>query len=913
MIGQTISHYRITEKLGEGGMGVVYKAEDTNLKRPVALKFLAAHLLGDEEIKARFRREAEAAAALNHPNVCHVYEIGEVEGKTFIAMAFLEGEGLDKKIEAGPLTLKDSLDIAIQTAHGLQAAHDKKIVHRDVKPANLMITGSGAKQHVTIMDFGLAQLADRSKLTRLDETMGTVTYMSPEQTYGADIDHRSDIWSLGVVIYEMVTGQQPFKGHYDKAVMYSITSEEPEPMTALRTGVPMELELLVNKCLAKGQDDRYQHTDELLLDLRTLQKKLESGKSAIVRPTALPGATQTKTDGESAKELATPVAAMQKAGARAASRGGEFVAWALVAVVSVIAVLLGAMLWLQEPREQRLVRRFSFTPDPLVSAGSRRPAAISPDGRRIVYYAGSEVRQLFIHDIEHGESRPLAGTEGARGAFWSPDSASIAFGVRNGNLSKVSVDGGPTVTICPVPDAGISGGTWSPDGKTIVFGSGTVTHALYEVPASGGSPRKLEQIAGVKGGTNRSPHFLPASGSGRALLLAVGHGWNQDIHLMKLDTGESVKLVEGSHPAYSSSGHILYQTAPLRGGLWALPFSAETLEVTGEAFPIAEGLGGPTVAADGTLVAVDVFEPQGREQLVWRDRTGTRLGSIGQPQARMGRPTLSPDGRRVAVAASETPDVLEIDIWIHDVERPIKRRLVHDAAPQDHPFWSPDGEEIVFRTRGQGSGDLFTRRADGSGEARPLVESEFRETEPEWSRDGRFLVYQVTRPGGLFDLRYLRRSESGEGFESLPFLETEFNETHPAFSPDGRLLAYASRESGRGQVYVRKFPEGDLVGQVSEDGGNAPRWSADGREIYWVAGDTLMAAAVNIDGGFRVGPIQKLFADPTLRLGTRQYDVAADGRFVTIERLEPEGEAAEERERSIHIVQNWYEEFRDRE
>ncbi len=270
-------------KLGEGGMGVVYKAEDTKLKRPVALKFLSPHLLSDTEAKERFIREAQAAAALNHPNICTVHEIDEAAGRTFIVMAFLEGASLDTKIEAGPLKLNEALDFAIQTAQGLQAAHGKRIVHRDIKPANLMVTPQGAKQLVTIMDFGLAQLADRSKLTQGSTALGTVSYMSPEQAQGMELDHRTDLWALGVVIYEMVTGQRAFQGHYDQAITYSIQHEDPEPMTALRTGVPMELELLANKCLVKDRERRYQHTDELLLDLETLREKLKSGKSAILR------------------------------------------------------------------------------------------------------------------------------------------------------------------------------------------------------------------------------------------------------------------------------------------------------------------------------------------------------------------------------------------------------------------------------------------------------------------------------------------------------------------------------------------------------------------------------------------------------------------------------------------------------
>ena len=566
MVDRTISHYKVTGKLGEGGMGIVYKAEDTNLKRPVALKFLAAHLLGDEEIKARFRREAEAAAALNHPNVCHVYEIGEVEGKTFIAMAFLEGEPLEKKIEAGPLKLKEALDFAIQTAKGLQAAHGKKIVHRDIKPANLMIGEDG---HVTIMDFGLALLADRSKLTRLDETMGTVTYMSPEQTYGMELDHRTDIWSLGVVIYEMVTGQRPFKGHYAQAVTYSITSEEPEPMTALRTGVPMELEWLVGKCLAKEANERYQSTADMVVDLETLRKKLESGKStilkaqagsqsqtvvaqptAVVEPSLGPLACYRVIEDveeaeDSIKYLAEDTELHRSVAIRVlpqsseqqierAQRRKQAIAFGAGGLLGALLVLIFAFLWLSstDTVAEAPLLRFAFTPAVGVGISNLLTdtyLAISPNGRHIAFTAADLQGKLWVQDLDQQRPRAIEGTEGAWAPFWSPDSDFIGFAA-GGEVKKVSVQGGLASGLCQLPARHFHGGSWSPDGEVIVFSSGPPGggHSLYEVPARGGTanpliaPEESEASSGGPTGAIVWSHFLPSEAGGRVLVFTFG-------------------------------------------------------------------------------------------------------------------------------------------------------------------------------------------------------------------------------------------------------------------------------------------------------------------------------------------------------------------------------------------------------
>ena len=400
LTGETISHYHVLEKLGQGGMGVVYKAEDTKLDRHVALKFLPAHLLGDEDVRKRFEREAKAAAALHHPNICPVYEIDESDGKSFIVMAFIEGESLDKKIARGPVKLDQASDIGQQVANGLAAAHKRGVVHRDVKPENIIVDDSG---HVTIMDFGLAQLTEASRLTRTDETVGTVAYMSPEQTDGSGTDHRADVWSLGVLLYEMVTGQQPFKGDYDKAVMYSILNEEPEPITALRTGVPVELEVFVGKCLAKQSDQRYQTADELAVDLRTLSEKLQPARSTTltVRQAAVPNVSPAR----------APTSKLP---------------WVLLSLS--LAALVGlAVVRVQEPSSPGALRRFAVEPEPTIDfRRSQGGVAIAPDGSRIACTTG-ESGGLRIRDLATSQSRAMVDTQGAFLPFWSPDSSSIGF------------------------------------------------------------------------------------------------------------------------------------------------------------------------------------------------------------------------------------------------------------------------------------------------------------------------------------------------------------------------------------------------------------------------------------------------------------------------------------------------------
>jgi serine/threonine protein kinase/WD40 repeat protein len=892
MVGTTISHYRITEKLGEGGMGVVYKAEDTRLDRPVALKFLAAHAIEDPEHKARFVREAKAAARLDHSNICSVYEIDEEEGQTFLAMAFLEGHTVKDKVAERPLKLAEALDIAVQTAQGLQAAHEKDIVHRDIKSVNLMVSPQG---QVTIMDFGLAQLAERSKLTETTTILGTPSYMSPEQAVGEKTDRSTDLWSLGVVLYEMVTGRLPFEGERQEAVLYKIGSEEPEPVTALRAGLPMELEWIVGKALAKDRGERYQHADDLLVDLRNLQKKLASGKSTILKTQA---ASQTEVGPRtSAEEIERQDRRKQTVLLGAAALG------VLLALVFAFFPLFSPSPGTESPLRKLVIP---------VEAGIRN-ATITPNGQQILFQDDS--RKVWVRDLDQFEARPLAGVEGFRTPCISPDNRFIAY-LDGTELKKVSLQGGPITTLCEASTSStMSGCSWSPDGSSIVFSN---REGLFEVASQGGAPVAVYIDEGFGSDAYFAfPHFLPSEGQ-RKLLFATGGEFNfasgrePSFHVVDLATGERQHLGSGTLAVYSPTGQILYQSRPA-GDLWALPFSLEQAKAVGNPFPVAQNTESHSVSKDGTLVYLRAVVGGGRE-LLWRDRAGNKLGRIGQPQDGIRHLALSPDSRRVAVSAAEGGNR---DIWIHEVDRPLMTRLTQHEGTDLAPAWSPGGDRLAYSSdrNGEGDRDLFIIPADGSRDPIQILSApKFRNYITDWSPDEKIVFFFRGGIGGVnYDLFYLRKKEDGSSYDEVPFLQSRFHERTATLSPDGRYVAYSADESGEYEVYIRRFSDAGGLRRVSFNGGAGPRWRVDGKELFYVEGDRLMAVRVSTDPELKVGIPEPLFSSPGLpvsNVNVLAYDVTRDGqRFVVSEPIETGEEVLE----SIRVVENWHEEFRDRE
>ena len=888
MTGTTISHYKILEKLGQGGMGVVYRAEDTKLDRSVALKFLPAHLLGDEEVRKRFEREAKAAAALDHSNVCTVYEIDQADGKTFIAMAFVEGESLDKRIERGPLKLEDVLDIAQQIAQGLEAAHEKGVVHRDIKPQNVMV---GSKGHVTIMDFGLAQLTQASLLTRPDQTMGTTFYMSPEQTEGSGTDNRTDIWSLGVVLYEMITGQQPFKGDYNKAVMYSILNEEPEPITGLRTGVPMELEISVGKCLTKQPSDRYGQASELGKDLRTLAEGLKAGRSKIL-----------VTDVASPDTV--PEALVENARFVASSPPRAYNRFYQLAALAIIAAVMGWQLWTR-PAPERPVRKFSTAPEEFAGADAR--AAISPDGKYIAHVAGTAQSSLYIRPLDQTTPRRIEGTEGAVNPFWAPDTQSIGF-VANSELKRVALDGGQLIAVCALP--GLSRyfeGVWSPDGESIVFAAQNPTR-IYQVSASGGDPQVLIDSSVRSMNTASSPQFV----SDHTLLYRVGTP-GRATFLVARDL-ETDNEQEWSVPAalftYSPTGHLLYNIDSTFGGdLWALPFSPDSHNELGDQFLLARNAYAPSVSSDGTLIYRQ--SPGARmERFRVVDRSGGIVHDTERIWPRARAPTFSSDGSTLIMS------VLKDEfwhIWRYQLREQSWIPVIQHESSNLPPLFADRADQVIFSsTRRDGNFDIYGSSIEGR-DAKPLVATDQTERPTDVDQSsGRILYCRVEPDERGRDIWYLEPDGNG-GYAPQLFLGANFEEFAGAFSPDGQWVAYTTTQDGPYEVYVRKFPEGSPFHKVSRAGGNSPRWRADGRELFYVQGASLMAAEVTSGDTFSVQSTTTLFSEPSLDFESdvfRTYDVAPDGQSFVLK--VPSDDAAATPP-VIRVTENWYEEFRDRE
>ncbi len=785
----------------------------------------------------------------------------------------IEGESLEAKIAAGPMPLQGALEIGRQIADGLNAAHAKGIVHRDIKPGNILVTADG---RVKILDFGLALLTESSKLTKLDTTVGTVAYMSPEQAEGVEVDHRTDIWALGCVLYEMVAGTRPFTGQYDQALLYEIVNQEHDSLTAVRAGVPMELEVFVGKCLEKEAGKRYASARDLATDLANVADKLKSGRSKV-----LPKSTVEK-----------PVVFNE---IPARNRKQEFI-WQ--AAAALLLVLLVGSLFFKGGNPPAEVPVRSFVVDTGLPVDT---PAISPNGRYIAFdtRSTSDDRLIWLHDLQTGATRALLGTDGGVAPFWSPDSVSIGFGVAT-RLKKVSIQDNVVMELAALASV-VDRGTWHPDGGSIVVAV-RPEGGLWKIPAVGGTP---ELLLGPKDELRpAAPQYVGADGESLGLLFRETPATNTlraDIYARREGSDEYIEIAYGGLFCYAPSGFLFYGNNRL-GAIQAVPLSKATLTPTGEAFPIAQGASVPSASSEGSLVFREssLFS----KTLTWRDRQGRRLDS----EALSAVPTeavvlasaggtLSHDGSKIAVTERSPSQ----EVWIYDLTRSLRTRL-SDAGGR-LPVWSSNGKQVAFQTRGSGPLQLIVKDVDG-GAPRRVVLGQSNDYGPiacDWSPDGRHLLFQAQTNNDI-DLWYSEVDDNGDFKEATLFLDTPFADNVAQFSPDGRYVAYCSDESGQIEVYVRPFPHGDQRWTISIGGGTQPRWSRDGTELYYVQHDTLKTVSVSLDPEFRVGATQELFSDAGLQgfFARQNFDVSSDGHF-----LMRDFEGAAGGGSRIRVIQNW--------
>ena len=866
-------------------MGEVYLARDLEIGRDVALKVLPPTFAAEKERLQRFQQEACAAGALNHPNILSIYDVGKHDGSPYLVSELLEGETLRTRIANTPLGQRRAIDYALQIAHGLAAAHEKGIIHRDLKPDNIFITNDG---RVKILDFGLAKLTqvdgDQSQTdipTRRVDTnpgvvMGTVGYMSPEQLKGRTVDQRTDIFAFGAILYEMLSGRRAFHGESAAETMSAILKEDPADLSATNTTVSPTLVRLVNHCLEKQPDARFHSARDVAFALEGIS--VSSG-SVETHPAV----------------EAVPVR----------SWAARHKPWIVAGVLAALLLAALPFVWLQfkRPAEQPPLVRLTIAPP---EKGVVSTLSVSPDGRRVVYGAANAEGKnvLWLRSLDSLTAQPLPGTENPFfTTFWSPDSRYVGFVSSSDNkLKKIDLTGGPPQVLANAPNG--RGGTWNRDG-VIVFAP-AAEGPLYRISASGGEVTQVTTLDESRQDvSHRYPWFLP---DGRHFLFMV-RGATADataIYLGSLDSKETKKLVDAESGAvYSPPGYLLYIRD---GNLVAHSFDVDTLELSGEASIVADALvgldltsnlGRYSVSQNGVLVYYTGIEFD-KAQLEWVDRNGKQIATLGGP-AGYGHLRVSPDEKRLAFGRRDP--ATRWDIWLIEFERDSLARFTFDSGTEVFPVWSPDGTRIAYSSNREGQLNIYEKLSTGVGNDRELLRQP---GEPkfvnDWSPDGQFIVYHALSGKTRADLWVLPLTGDRKPY---PFLQTQFGEREARFSPNGRWLAYTSDETGPRELFVQSFPPGGGKWQISQGGGGPPEWRADGKELFFVSGDKLMAVDVKTDGdAFEAGIARPLFylRGPALpgAGGVPAFEASNDGKRFLIA-----VSAQEQTFTPITVVLNW--------
>jgi eukaryotic-like serine/threonine-protein kinase len=877
LTGRQLGAYRIEAAIGAGGMGEVYRAKDTRLGRDVAVKILPPSWAADPQRRTRFEREARAVAALNHPNICTIHDVGHDQGLDFLVMELVDGESLAARLAKGPLPLPQALARAIEIADALDRAHHQGIVHRDLKPGNVMLTrtrsGGSHESHAKLLDFGLARImpaavapgaeaaTDTSPMTEAGAILGTLQYMAPEQIEGQPADARTDIFSFGAVLYEMVTGRRAFQGASTAALMAAILREEPPSVDT------PEVARIVRRCVAKDPGRRYQSARDLLIDLEEVKEGLSAGE--LVAAEAKP---------------------------RPRGRVSKWLASGLVLAAIGTAVYIGS----PRPSAPSAIRgRFNLQPPPgvnLLGSGPNSVFAISPDGQWVAFRGADQSNEsaLYLRHIDDLDAKKVA--PGGTVPFFSPDSRWLGFFAENG-MYKVATDGAQPQRICAVPRiSSVRGASWAPD-ETIVFAN---DRALWRVSSTEGEPAQLTRPD--DGSRHYWPQVLPG---GETVLFTLNRGSNDRFRqaaVLSLKTGEirTLPSLSGTSPQYVHTGHVVYSRF---GTLYAAPFALSRLEVTGEPVKVLDHVNtfaGPGstafgVAASGALAYIQDSSVVPKAQLVWLDPKGAVVPVSDDWRSYVGA-VLDPSRKRIAASIADA--LGESDLWIYEIERKAWTRLTTGMQVWSELAWSPDGAWIYFTSFKSGDAEIFRIPSSGGRDEQLTSDKLAWEYPGSVSSDGTTLLFWQAVPSQS-DLMTLALDPLGT---PKPFTDSPMiYESAPRISPDGRWVAYYSDESGRGQVHVRPFPGPGSSIRISPDGGMNPEWSRDGRQLFYQRGATMWAVAVDPGPAFRHGAPRRLF-ESDLLAGNGFVEIGIGDRFLVPNSEQPN--------RRLVYVPNWVEELR---